>query len=184
MYTVAVLLVFLWTLNSAEDLNTNKSDCIFNETANITPQDLFRCRIMRDDWNSSEISIPELNSYFDFQIKFKNSNKALFNDSYYRNTCKKFNKITQQIYKNASNISEVEISCKLVYVYEIKRVFNVLVLFPYLSDESSYSMLYRDFLKKKPKIFKNLKFTLWKDLLTNRYKLKLQWLMYILLCNS
>ena len=177
MYEVEILFMFLTILSSAEDLN--RSDCIFNETANITPQDLFRCRIMRDDWNSSEITIPELNSYFDFQIKFKISNKSLLNDSYYRNTCKKFNKITQQIYKNASNISEVEISCKLVYVYEIKRVFNVLVLFPYLSDESSYSMLYRDFLKKKPKIFKNLKFTLWKDLLTNRYKLKLQ-----LLCNS
>ena len=171
MYTVAVLLVFLWTLNSAEDLNTNKSDCIFNETANITPQDLFRCRIMRKDWNSSEITIPELDSYFDFQIKLKNSNKSLLNDSYYRKTCRKFNKITQRVYKNVSNISEIEISCKLIFVYEINRIFKVNVVFPYLFDES-YSMLYRDFFKQK--LLKNLKFTLWKDFLTNRYKLKLQ----------
>ena len=139
MYTVAILLVYLTTLNSAEDLNTNKSDCIFNETANITPQDLFRCRIMRDDWNSSEISIYKLNSYFDFQMKLQNKNRRNLYTNYCE-FCTIFNKST--VYKSALNISEIEIGCKLFYVYERRRLFQVDVDYYFMYGES-YIMSYR-----------------------------------------
>ena len=89
MYKVNILFLLL-TTTSAKVLNKTNNDCTFNESSKITPQELLYCRYIRDDWTSSDISIPELNFYFELQFELEKNKQKIFYDTFY-NVCENFN---------------------------------------------------------------------------------------------
>ena len=214
MYKV-ILLFLLLSITSAKVLNKNKNDCGFNESSEITAKKLLYCRYIREDWNSSEISISELNFYYKLQFKLeKNKQKIFFNyffdvcDTFYNvsliydffikqqkipskklvlrpnafknlsvleshNNWMPFNVSSTTVHKNLSNDLEIEIGCKLFYVYELERMFYVYFDIAYRDYTSKNkfttikldNMLYRDLYKL---ILENPSCTIWKNILSNR----------------
>ena len=112
MYKV-ILLFLLLSITSAKVLNKNKNDCGFNESSEITAKKLLYCRYIREDWNSSEISISELNFYYKLQFKLEKNKQKIFYDNFY-DVCKKFNikslfdKLIIKLQKKSSRILDLE----------------------------------------------------------------------------
>ena len=95
MYTI-ILLILLLRTTIAEALNKTNNECIFNESSRITAKELLYCRYIRKDWDSSDISISELNFYYELQFKLEKSKQKIFYDNFY-DVCRSFN-ITSFIY--------------------------------------------------------------------------------------
>ena len=77
MYKV-ILLVLLLTTTDAEALYKTNNDCAFNKSSKITSQKLLYCRYIRDDWDSNDISISELNFYYKLQFKLEKNRRKYF----------------------------------------------------------------------------------------------------------
>ena len=214
MYTVILLFLLLRT-TIAEALNKANNECTFNESSKITAQELLYCRYIREDWNSNDISIRELNFYYELQFKLEKNKQKIFYDNFY-DVCKKFNikslfdkliiklqkkssrildlesgayknrsvieshttwipfnLLSRTVHKNLFNASQFEIGCKLFQVYELERTFYVDFDIAYpdytpkhnFTTSKLYYLFYRDLYKL---ILENPKFSLWKDLLSNR----------------
>ena len=112
MYTVILLFLLLRT-TIAEALNKANNECTFNESSKITAQELLYCRYIREDWNSNDISIRELNFYYELQFKLEKNKQKIFYDNFY-DVCKKFNikslfdKLIIKLQKKSSRILDLE----------------------------------------------------------------------------
>ena len=84
-----ILLFLLVTTTNTEAKNKTKNDCTFNESSKITAKELLYCRYIRDDWNSNDISISELNFFYELQFKLEKYRQRIYYDNFY-DVCKKF----------------------------------------------------------------------------------------------
>ena len=86
MYKVLLLFLLLTATNAEAKTDY---DFTFNDASKITSQQLLYCRYIRDDMNSSNVSIPEINFYYELQFKLEKNKQKVFYDSFF-NACEPF----------------------------------------------------------------------------------------------